>query len=56
MITNLEQLNPQYTKNIDKWSLVRDAINDDIECNAIAKNYIIKPAGMSDQNYDAYVN
>ena len=48
-------LNPQYTKAIPKWSDVRDAVNDDIECNAIKKGYIIKPPGMSEENYKAYV-
>lgn len=52
---NATQLNPQYVNNLDKWSLVRDAVNDDIEKNAIAKEYIIKPAGMSEENYKAYV-
>ena len=52
---NATQLNPQYTNNLDKWSLVRDAVNDDVEKNAITKEYIIKPAGMSEENYKAYV-
>lgn len=53
---NAIQLNPQYTASLDKWSQVRDAVNDDVEKNATAKGYIIKPAGMSEENYKAYVN
>ena len=54
-ITSGTNINPQYTESKNKWSLVRDCVNDDVERYAVAKQYIIKPAGMSEANYKAYV-
>lgn len=54
-ITSGTNINPQYTESKSKWSLVRDCVNDDVERYAVAKQYIIKPAGMSEANYEAYV-
>ena len=54
-ITSGTNINPQYTESKSKWSLVRDCVNDDVERYAVAKQYIIKPAGMSEDNYAAYV-
>ncbi len=59
---NTLSVNPQYTLNKEKWQLVRDCVNSEIESKAKIGSrygcntggYIIKPEGMSDSSYNAY--
>ena len=54
--SNIQTVNPVYSKFFPKWQKCRDAIAGEDEIKSKREIYLPKPSGMDDEDYNGYIS